>query len=38
VLAEYADGSVHFITENIAMFTLKCIADRADGNAIKAVQ
>ena len=35
VQAAYVDGSVHFITDNISMFTLRCLATRDDGNAIQ---
>ena len=36
VLGMYVDGSVHFIADSTNMFTLRCLCDRDDGNAIKA--
>jgi len=35
VLASYVDGSVHFISDNLDMYTLRCLATRDDGNAIQ---
>lgn len=35
VQATYVDGSVHFISDSISMYTLRCLATRYDGNAIQ---
>lgn len=35
VQALYLDSSVHFIGDNISMYTLRCLATRDDGNAVQ---
>jgi prepilin-type N-terminal cleavage/methylation domain-containing protein len=35
VQSVYTDGSVHFITDSVNMFTLRCVATRDDGNPVQ---